>query len=220
MDFCGHMSDIEAGLKNGPGFCAACAARLGVNGSGFLLELARAAKEFRNLDAADREVAEAFVSRGKRYAGKDNRFDYDVVLSFAGPDRANAKLLARALEEKDVSVFYDEDQDAALWGKNIQIYLSEQYRLRARFCIVLLSEHYSRSPWTRVELEAALAREFEQGNEYVLPVRLDQTQIPGILPTRSFLVWQDHTPAEIVERVRRKLAKAAGQEYPDSGNLH
>jgi hypothetical protein len=79
------------------------------------------------------------------------------------------------------------------------------YRLRAQFCIVLLSANYSKSHWTKLELEAALAREFQQGNDYILPIRLDDSEVDGILPTKGCLEWQDHSPQEIAAMVKLKI---------------
>ena len=50
---------------------------------------------------------------------------------------------------------------------------------------MFLSQNYARTLWARHELKNAQARAFEENQEYILPVRLDDTEIPGILPT----VW-------------------------------
>ena len=42
---------------------------------------------------------------------------YDVALSFAGEDRKYVHRVAEALAEKGVKVFYDNFEEADLWGK-------------------------------------------------------------------------------------------------------
>ena len=64
------------------------------------------------------------------------------------------------------------------------------------------------SRWTKVELEAALAREFERGGAYVLPIRLDDTQVSRVLPTRAFLDARQEPIENIAALVRSKLEKA------------
>jgi predicted Zn-dependent protease len=211
MDFCGYLPDIEKGLLQGPKFCDAHQESLRSLKGNFLLDLAHASQQFADLEDVDADVTESVLLRGKRYTEQSARFDYDIALSFAGADRVPAEQLATELRCRGLAVFYDEFGRADLWGKNLQIYLPELYRLRARYCVVFLSSHYSESRWTRLELEAALAREFEDGREYVLPIRLDSAPVQGILPTRAYVEWREETPQSLADLVTQKLAKAAEQ---------
>jgi hypothetical protein len=77
-------------------------------------------------------------------------------------------------------VFYDRDEESNLWGKNLYEYLSEIYSRRATFCIIFISVAYARKRWTAHERLNAEARAFEENREYILPVKLDDTEIPGI----------------------------------------
>jgi len=95
--------------------------------------------------------------------------EYDVALSFAGEDRAVADSIAETLRAMGVSVFYDEYEKADLWGKNLYDHLSDVYRKRARFCLMLLSKHYAAKQWTNHERQAAQARAFSENQEYILP---------------------------------------------------
>ena len=47
------------------------------------------------------------------------RRSYDVVFSFAGEDRAYVEEVAAILRSNGVSVFYDLDEEADLWGKDL-----------------------------------------------------------------------------------------------------
>ena len=113
------------------------------------------------------------------------RYLYDVALSFAGEDRVHAEALAEALRRYGVSVFYDKYEKNTLWGKDLYIHLSDLYQNKARYCVTFFSGHYVAKMWTKHELRAAQARAFTEQQEYILPIRLDETEIPGILPTRS-----------------------------------
>ncbi|HEX8114176.1 MAG TPA: TIR domain-containing protein [Kofleriaceae bacterium] len=208
MDFCNYMPDIVVGLREGPRFCAACASTLGRGTGRDLVRLADRARNQAGLISTDETVTESIVVRGKRYANTINKFDYDVALSFAGPDRDHAEQLAIALRDLGLEVFYDLFDQEKLWGRNLHPYLTELYRIRARYCVVFLSAHYKRSKWTRVELDAALAREFEEGSEYILPIRLDDAQIPGLLSTRAYLDWHEYSAAAVADMVKKRLVEA------------
>lgn len=206
MDFCMHMPDIEVGLRNGPRFCDSCSHELERRSSGDLLRLAAALRDWRDLAAMDSNVSESILLRGERYTKTDARFDYDVAISFAGPDRECAERLARILRAAGVAVFYDRFDQAELWGKNLHVYLSELYQLRSKYCVVFLSANYGRDGWTRLELDAALAREFQAGQDYILPIRLDDSRVPSILPTKGYVDWRHYSVDEIADLVRERLA--------------
>lgn len=44
-------------------------------------------------------------------------YDYDVAFSFAGEDRQIVESLAVRLKQQNVSVFYDRDKQALMWGE-------------------------------------------------------------------------------------------------------
>ncbi len=136
---------------------------------------------------------------------------YDVVLSFAGEDRQHAKALAALLKAGGYWFFYDENELAQLWGKNLYDYLSSVYKDRARYCVMFLSQHYERKLWTNHERQMAQARAFQENREYILPVRLDDTEIPGIPPTVGYLDLRAMTIEEVYEVLVKKLADTISQ---------
>ena len=134
--------------------------------------------------------------------------EYDVTLSFAGEDRKHAKELADLLKTNGYSCFYDENELANLWGKNLYDYLSSVYKDRARYCVMFLSKHYERKLWTNHERQNAQARAFKENREYILPVRLDDTEIPGIPPTIGYLDLREISIEKVYEALDKKLSGA------------
>ena len=132
---------------------------------------------------------------------------YDVALSYAGEDRDYADALAETLRHRGLNVFYDKYEKSTLWGKNLYTYLSDVYQNRARYCVMFLSQHYASKLWTNHEREAAQARAFSENEEYILPVRLDATQIPAISPTVAYLSWPPETADSIADMIIEKLGK-------------
>jgi hypothetical protein len=131
--------------------------------------------------------------------------EFEVALSFAGEDRNIAEALAHLLESKGVRVFYDDFQTATLWGKNLYQHLQEVYRDKAEYCVVLVSKDYLRKSWTRHELEQAQARAFVESREYILPVRMDDTELPGINQTIGYVDLRKVTVTEVADLLLEKL---------------
>ena len=137
--------------------------------------------------------------------------EYDVALSFAGEDRHHAERLAELLRAEEYSVFYDEYELAKLWGKDLYVYLSSVYKDQAEYCVMFLSEYYAQKVWTNHERESAQARAFEENREYILPVRLDDTEIPGILPTVGYLDLRSMTIEQVHQVLVEKLSGTTSQ---------
>ena len=133
---------------------------------------------------------------------------YDVAISFAGEDRRHARSLADELVRRGVSVFYDEFERPRLWGRDLYTYLVDIYQNRACFCVAFLSKHYAKKLWASHERKAAQARAFQEQGEYLLPIRLDGTEIPGMLPTTGYLTWPPYdgvsTARLLIDKVRRE----------------
>jgi hypothetical protein len=132
-------------------------------------------------------------------------FEYDVALSFAGEDRVIAEKLADQLTDRGVRVFYDRYEQAKLWGKDLYQHLQTVYRDKARYCIIFTSRSYAEKLWTKHELRQAQARAFEENREYILPLRLDNTTIPGVNHTVGYIDLHEHTVGEIALLICRKL---------------
>ena len=139
---------------------------------------------------------------------------YDVALSFAGEDRQHAKALAAMLEAGGYSCFYDEDELSDLWGKNLYDYLSSVYKDRARYCVMFLSKYYEQKLWANHERQFAQAKAFQENREYILPVRLDDTEILGIPPTVGYLDLRLITIKEVYEALVMKLSGTTSKPPP------
>jgi len=133
------------------------------------------------------------------------KYKYEVTLSFAGEDRNYAEEVAKCLSDKGIKVFYDKFEEFELWGKDLYEYFDKIYRNDSRFCVMFLSKHYAKKAWTNHERKSAQARSLEQSEEYILPVKLDDTQIQGIRPTTGYIDGRKNTPEEICNITLKKL---------------
>jgi len=134
----------------------------------------------------------------------DHGYEYDVAISFAGADRSVAREIADALTEKHIKVFYDEFEKTTLWGTNLYEHFVEIYSKHARFCIMLVSKHYPDSVWPRVERHSIQSRALKEEG-YMLPIRLDDAEVPGLLDTMGFISLENTTIEEIAQMTFSKL---------------
>ena len=131
--------------------------------------------------------------------------EFDIALSFAGENRSYVDQVANLLRDAGIKVFYDLFEEANLWGKNLYDYLTEIYKDKALFTIMFISEHYGRKLWTNHERQAMQARAFQENQEYILPARFDNTEIPGILSTIGYISLNNRDPSSFVEVILKKL---------------
>ncbi len=143
----------------------------------------------------------------------ERQVEFDIALSFAGEDRQYVDNVANILKSKGVSVFYDKFEEANLWGKNLYDYLSDIYQNKARYTIMFVSKHYNKKLWTNHERQAMQSRAFQENQEYILPARFDETEIPGLLPTIGYIPLTDKAPNDFAEIIFKKLV-ASGRTIP------
>lgn len=135
-------------------------------------------------------------------------FDFDVALSFAGEDRSVVEEYSQYLKEEGIRVFLDTDQQAELWGADLYVKLDEVYRLKAMFCVMFISKNYATKRWTNHERQSAQARAFKENREYILPVRLDDTEIPGLRETVGYVDLRQTSIQDLAKFTLRKIEKA------------
>jgi hypothetical protein len=136
---------------------------------------------------------------------KSPAFEFDVALSFAGKDRKFVDSIARDLVDCDVRVFYDDFFTHDLWGKDLFQHLQGIYRDKARYCIVFVSKAYGERAWPKHELRQAQERSFFSDSEYILPVLIEDVDIPGLNKTTGYIDAREKHPLFIAALILRKL---------------
>ena len=134
-----------------------------------------------------------------------NDYEYDVALSFAGEQREYVRKVAQILNDiYGLKVFFDEFEQDKLWGKNLYDYLHEIYSQRAKYVIIFVSKEYKEKVWTNHERQAAQERALREKGEYILPVKFDDTKIPGLPDTVSYLDANKNFPEDIARFFAKK----------------
>lgn len=138
-------------------------------------------------------------------------YEYDVAVSFASSERALAEELASRLRDAGIRTFYDDFSPEQLWGKDLIVFFDEIYRRKSRYCVIFMSKAYAERMWTNHERRSAQARGMQEPGGYILPIRVDSTDIPGMPPTIGYLSLQHHTIQDVANLLIRKLQATAAE---------
>jgi hypothetical protein len=139
---------------------------------------------------------------------------YDVAISYASEDQAVAEELANAFKKKSLSVFYDKDYQDELWGKQLSDWFKKTFGKLSLFVLVLISRHYPVKDWTDFELSIAKAEENKLKREFILPVRLDNTNIAGIPRDKRYLDYNIEGASKIADLLFEKIKMLNLQKDP------
>lgn len=108
---------------------------------------------------------------------------YDFALSFAGENRDLAEKINSKLLEREISVFYDKNEQYRILATNVEDYLAPIYNSEAELILVLLSKNYPKKIWTKFESE-----QFKQrfGENAVIPIWYSDTDTGLFDETRKY----------------------------------
>jgi hypothetical protein len=140
---------------------------------------------------------------------RKSNYEYDVAFSFAGTEREHAEKLAKIARDNGFNVLYDDFYPEQLWGKDLVETFDNIYRKWSRYAVMIISSEYVKRMWTIHERRSILARMLEnKGDEYILPIRSDDTEVPGLSRTIAYLKLQDYSVDRIAEILVKKLSGA------------
>jgi hypothetical protein len=145
---------------------------------------------------------------------KRGAFEYDVAISFAEADKAIAEELADRLNDKNIKVFFDEYRPTDLWGQEVVDHLVNLYARKARYCVLLISEHYPLKAWRRAERTSARERALRDAEEYILPIRLDDRDVPGLTEVKGYKDLRQDSMESIVDLLEGKLDEVRKRSGP------
>jgi hypothetical protein len=133
--------------------------------------------------------------------------EYDVALSFAGENREYVQEVAKLLRTAEIKVFYDDFETVKLWGRNLLDHLGEIYGRKSRFVTMFVSKYYAQKVWPTHERQSAQARAITENEVVLLPARFDDTEIPGLPATTSYIDLRKVAPKQLAEMIKEKLAE-------------
>lgn len=134
---------------------------------------------------------------------------FKVALSFAGEQRDYVEKVAHHLAERSISLFYDGFEKVPLWGQNGVEEFHKAFAQQSAYVVMFISKDYVNKAWPRHERRSALSRMIQERDEYILPVRFDDTEVPGLPEGIIYFDANRYTPAELSVRIAQKLGIGA-----------
>ncbi|HCN19203.1 MAG: hypothetical protein A3C38_05215 [Planctomycetes bacterium RIFCSPHIGHO2_02_FULL_50_42] len=132
-------------------------------------------------------------------------FEFDFSISFAGNHRSEAECLAQMLSKENASVFYYEYYRSQLLGKKLGLEFQKVYGPRTRFFVPLVSKEYISKYWPRYELDVAMQEAKRRDKEFILPLALDDSRLPGIDDDVAYIDLRKTDIKEVAEILLNKL---------------
>lgn len=164
---------------------------------------------------ADVVAAKALQAPSARPAIPLGGYEFDVAVSFAGSERAQAENLAAILKKAGVKVFYDKDHPDKLWGEDMTVALDRIYGKDARFFVPFVSSEYASRDWPRHELKSARARALREKGAYILPIQVDPgVELEGVPETIGYLSRKEYSLEQIADILLKKLGHAPTPTKP------
>jgi hypothetical protein len=87
---------------------------------------------------------------------------------------------------------------------------------KTRYVLMFISAHYAEKVWGRVEKRASLATAITRKAAYILPIKLDDTQLEGIPPTVIYVDARVYGIDGLVKLIREKLREPKGGGTADA----
>ena len=137
--------------------------------------------------------------------GPMNGPKYQVALSFAGEQREYVEEVARHLRSRSIAVFYDGFETVSFWGRSGVEVFYEAFAQQSGYVVMFISDTYVSKVWPSHERRSALSRMILEQREYILPVRFDGTEVPGLPGDIIYLCARERTPAQLSAEIADKL---------------
>ena len=118
---------------------------------------------------------------------------FDVFISYASEDKAFVRSIRNSLAHRDLACWFDQEQIKAGqdWSKALQDAIKD-----SRLCLIVIGVHSQDKPWLSKEWAFIQAITWDQADLAVLPVLVDDADLPMFLRR-----WQSlrckRTPADI-----------------------
>lgn len=114
------------------------------------------------------------------------------------------------IEKYPKNIFYygDEGREIDLWGKNMIEHLQKVYRDLLDHVIIFVSSDYVKKRWARHEWRSIQEAILDRPEEYLLPARFDDADLPGLHKTIGYIELSNKPPEVLAEMIIRKIRSA------------
>lgn len=150
-------------------------------------------------------------------------YEFDVAVSFSGEDRDTVVKLVNTLGESGLEVFYDFDEQAMLWGRDLRKELRRVYSEDALYMVICLSESYPERDWTTFEFEIGREAAGKRTEDYLLPLIVGDARpsIVGLPSSVGHISLATRSVEDVADLIQQKIAQLppvrSGAERPEDG---
>lgn len=144
------------------------------------------------------------------------RFEHDVVIVFSVADRSTAEEFARLLAGRNIKVSLDELKDPNVGSIEPAAHLAETFARKARFYLLLISRSFPQTNWRDVEQMTGQQHADATPGGSVIPVRLDDTDLPGVEDPTQLRDLRSHSKQDIVDLIAGTIVREKGHSGPPS----
>ena len=130
---------------------------------------------------------------------------FDFAVSFSAECRLRAKELSDLLVRKGANVFYDNFYLGHLLGKRLDEEFSPVFGEATRFFVPFVSSGYALRAWPQYEWGIAKLEAQRRREEFILPLRVDDTLLVGLPDTVCYLDLRRMKLGEVANILFEKL---------------
>ena len=136
---------------------------------------------------------------------------FRVSLSFAGEKRPYVQEVAAKLSAEIgwERVLYDQYYKAEFAQPNLDTYLQRLYHDESDLIVVFLCADYADKDWCGLELRA-IRDLIKRRTANIMPIRFDDTEIPGLFSIDGYIRVDGHRPEEIADLILQRANPALG----------
>ncbi|ABH00167.1 conserved hypothetical protein (plasmid) [Rhodococcus jostii RHA1] len=130
-----------------------------------------------------------------------------IFISHSSRDKVFVRRLAMDLVQRDFEIWYDE------WNLEVGSRLSNRIKdgvSSSSFVLVVLSREILQSDWVEREINHALEVEEKIQREMLLPIRIDNSNIPDALSDRLYADFSDGSYVQPLETLCEQLRRRIG----------
>ena len=134
-------------------------------------------------------------------------YAFDFAVSFSGECRSQAKKLSELLVERGARVFYDNFYLEHLLGKRLDEEFSSIFGKATRYFVPLVSSSYAMKAWPQYEWSVARLEAERRDQEFILPLRVDDTRLMGLPDTVCYLDLRNMEMEKVANILYDKLER-------------
>ena len=147
-------------------------------------------------------------------AESDKRFR--IALSFPGERRPFVERVAECLADAvgRESVLYDGFYEGEFARPDLDTYLQRLYHQESELIAVFLCAEYQEKEWCGLEWRAVRDLIKRRKSDAVMPLRFDDTEIPGLFSTDGYVWIGERSPREVADVILQRMGCEPDQRPP------